>query len=389
MREGFHVYMDDQDKLARAIVGPEQTRWLEPTRVADSLIDFIEYDFTSLWVVIDALYELPVFGEYMDFTTDDFESTLDVDKADLVDCQEYCRDIAEELEDPVGSFFICRELDKIGARADNGYASFWLEQARDMVESLRTVIYAHTFISRAFDTCFGESGEAGLPNRARRFFNEHPDLDEHVFAEVFAYLPQKSGRLNYEHALQLTRELGADFDRYYSALHEKKNSLSIVKGYLMRSHKELLFFSFLELLRRDIRIQRCGCCGGYFVPRTKKMTLYCDRVVRDGKTCKVIGPKLTQRRYRDLYKPLQEYERLYKMYYARTERYEGRFDLNRKKTPNDLTEDEFYTWSAKAASARRRYIAGELPEDKFLLEIALDERDLRLDLINLEQRTTI
>lgn len=160
--------------------------------------------------------------------------------------------------------------------------------------------------------------------------------------------------------------------------------MSIVKGYLMRSHKELLFFSFLELLRGDTRIQRCGCCGNYFVPRTKKKTLYCDRVVRDGKTCKVIGPKLTQRRYRDLYKPLQEYERLYKMYYARTERYEGRFDLNREKTSNDLTEDEFYTWSAKAANLRRLYITGEISADIFMYGIALDEKDLRPDLINPE-----
>ena len=150
----------------------------------------------------------------------------------------------------------------------------------------------------------------------------------------------------------------------------------------MRSHKELLFFSFLELLRGDTRIQRCGCCGDYFIPRTKKKTLYCDRVVRDGKTCKVIGPKLTQRRYRDLYKPLQEYDRIYKMYYTRAERYECRFDINRAKTANDLTNDEFCTWSAKAANLRQLYIVGEIQADIFLRGIALDERDLRLDLIN-------
>jgi len=383
------VYIDDQDKLARAIAGPEQTRWLEPIGIVDSLIDFISYDFTNFWAVIEALYELPIFGGYMNPYAENFEETLDVRGEDFEDCREYCRDIAEELEDPVGSFFICRELDIIDARQDNGYASFWLCQAKDMVEAVRSVISAHTFISRAFDICFGYNAEGSLPDRARAFFMECPDLTEHSFAEVFGFYPQKNGGLDYKYTLRLARELGADFDRYYSALHEKRNSLSIVKGYLMRSHKELLFFSFLELLRGDTRIQRCGCCGGYFVPRTKKKTLYCDRVVRDGKTCKVIGPKLTQRRYRDLYKPLQEYERLYKMYYARTERYEGRFDLNRGKTSNDLTEDEFYTWSAKAANLRRLYIAGEMPADIFLRGIALDEKDLRPDLINLEQITTI
>lgn len=386
MREGFHVYIDNQDKLTCAIVKSEQTRWLKPVGFADSLIEFIEYDFTNFFGVIEALYELPIFGGYLNPHAENLEETLDVRFDDFEDCKEYCRDIAEELQDPIGSFFICEELDRIDARQDNGSASFWICQAKDMVEALRSVISAHTFISRAFDICFGNNTETGLPQCAQDYFKKYPDLSEHTFAEVFAFCPQTNGKLNYEHTLRLAREFKADFDGYYSALHENRNCLSIVKGYLMRSHKELLFFSFLELLRRDIRIQRCGCCGGYFIPRTKKKTLYCDRVIRDEKTCKAIGPKLMQKRYKELHKPLQEYERLYKMYYARTERYEGRFDLNREKTPNDLTEDEFYTWSAKAANARQRYIAGELSADEFLRTIASDEKDLRTNLDSSERR---
>jgi len=70
------------------------------------------------------------------------------------------------------------------------------------------------------------------------------------------------------------------------------------------------------------------------------------------------------------------------MYYTRAERYECRFDINRAKTANDLTNDEFCTWSAKAANLRQLYIVGEIQADIFLRGIALDERDLRLDLIN-------
>jgi len=171
---------------------------------------------------------------------ENFEETLDVRSEDFEDC----RDIAEELEDPVGSFFICRELDIIDARQDNGYASFWLYQAKDMVEAVRSVISAHTFISRAFDICFGYNAEGSLPDRARAFFMEYPDLTEHTFTEVFAFCPQKNGGLDYKHILRLARELGADFDRYYSSLHEKRNSLSIVKGYRCARTRNYCFSLF-------------------------------------------------------------------------------------------------------------------------------------------------
>ena len=377
MHEGFHVCIDDQDKLVRAIVEPKYTRWLKPVDIAGSLIEFIEYDFTKYWHVIETLYKLPLF-DILNPDAKDFEASLDVRGSDFEECRNICRDIAEELENTVGSFFIRKELDLIDARKDNGYASFWLEQARDMVEALRGVITAHTFISRAFDICFRNT-EKTLPERAQTFFSQYPDLLDHAFSEVFVFYPHTGGRLNYERTILLTKELGSDFDSYYSVLHKEANSVSIVKGNLMRSHKELLFFSFLELLRRDVRICHCECCGNYFVPRTKKKTLYCDRIIKGAKTCKDVGPKLTQKRQKGKYGAIQEYDRLYKMYYARAERYECRAELDRDKTANNLTYDEFYTWSARAAAARRRYIGEEISREAFLQEIALDIKDLKVE----------
>jgi len=43
-------------------------------------------------------------------------------------------------------------------------------------------------------------------------------------------------------------------------------------------------------------IRSCQCCGRFFVPKTKKIALYCDRVITsDGKTCKQVAPKLMQK----------------------------------------------------------------------------------------------
>ena len=40
----------------------------------------------------------------------------------------------------------------------------------------------------------------------------------------------------------------------------------------------------------------CQCCGRYFIPETKHKTLYCDRIIRKGKTCKQIAPALKHKR---------------------------------------------------------------------------------------------
>lgn len=373
MREGFHVYIDDQDKLVFAIAEPKQIRWMAPADVADWLIGYVEFNFAYFQRLIYELEKLPICDKFSELRYEDYLNFV-----------ETCFDVCREIEDRVGAHFLEQEFARIVSKPDDGSASYWLEQTDAMLYALDDVIETHTFMRRAFETCFGINSKDDLPQRARSFFKDFPDLEEHTFTEMFAYWPQTNRRLDYEHALRLTRELGTDFEKYYSALHEERNSLSIVKGYLMRSHRELLFFSFLELLRRDIRICRCACCGRYFVPRTKKKTLYCDRVIKGGKTCKDIGPKLMQRRSRQLDRTLREYERLYKMYYARAERYGSYNNANREKTENEMTFTEFFAWSDRAVKARKQYIAGELLAEEFLKKISLDEKDSQIGLSNLE-----
>lgn len=362
MNQGFHAFLDYEGKLVRAVIDQKTARWYPPVEIADNMIAFLEYDFSDYWNIVDALYELEVFDQSLDVSYDDYSW-----------CVELCQEIGKGVEDPIGSYFICRELDQVMQKPDDGSASYWLHQARDMVESLRTVVYAHTFISQSVDICFGNHDEELLPVRARKFFDTFPDLEFHAFLEVFSFLPHINGKLHYEHVVGMEKELGADFEAYYSVLHKERKSLYVVPSKLMRTHKELLFFCFLELLRRETHIRRCEYCGRYFIPKTKKKTLYCDRVLKNGKTCKEVAPKAKQKRAKELDATLREYERLYKMYYTRAERYENRMDLNRNRTEKDLTMDEFYLWSAGAQKDRSRYVDGEIDAATLLSLITMPE----------------
>jgi len=134
-------------------------------------------------------------------------------------------------------------------------------------------------------------------------------------------------------------------------------------------YTELMLFSVLALIEKDIVMRRCACCGGYFIPKTKKTTLYCDRVIKGSKTCKDLAPSLKRRQNKERDEALAEYDRLYDLYYARMERYEGRTDLNRPATETDISQKEFFLWSAKAQALRKKYLAREILANEFLEQL--------------------
>lgn len=53
------------------------------------------------------------------------------------------------------------------------------------------------------------------------------------------------------------------------------------------------FITLLELIKNDTPIYICKNCGKYFIPSSKKNTLYCDNIYEHGKTCQEIGAMIT------------------------------------------------------------------------------------------------
>jgi hypothetical protein len=198
-----------------------------------------------------------------------------------------------------------------------------------MAGALSESTYAHSFISHAFHLLFVEKGSKN--EKVSRLFEWYPAWWEHLFEEAFWFEGD--------------------------ALHRRKH---------IRSHTELMLLCLLTLLEQDTNIRRCACCGGYFIPKTKKMTLYCDRVIKGNKTCKDLAPGLKRRQNKEQDEALAEYDRLYDLYYARMERYEGRADLNRPATETDISQKDFFLWSAKAQVLRRKYVAGGIATKEFI-----------------------
>lgn len=131
------------------------------------------------------------------------------------------------------------------------------------------------------------------------------------------------------------------------------------KEYYVRNLLEyfaILVNCFLEM---NINIQRCKCCGDFFVAKTKRKTLYCDRVLKNGRTCKEYGPKLSQRLQAKNDEILGAYDKAKNKMYKRMERFEIFGE-----TEKSITRSEYLEWLDRAQQARKDYLEGNITAEE-------------------------
>ena len=124
------------------------------------------------------------------------------------------------------------------------------------------------------------------------------------------------------------------------------------------------YFAFLimKFLSSKPRVAQCRCCGKYFIPRTSRKTLYCDRVVRNGRTCKQVGPAQTHLNTAKENAVIEAFDRNKKKMYKR---YERTIDLTHE-TEKGLTLSEYFQWLDRAETAKAEFLEGKISEEAAL-----------------------
>ena len=141
------------------------------------------------------------------------------------------------------------------------------------------------------------------------------------------------------------------------------NGDRLTTQYHVRSAVDYYHFLLLQFVSSYPAVAWCHCCGRYFIPKTKKKTLYCDRILKDGKTCKEWGPVLKHRQKAAQVSVVEEFDRVKRRMYKRYERAEF---FNKEPSEKDLSYEEYYQWLDRAARARDDYLAGKLPAEEAL-----------------------
>ena len=140
------------------------------------------------------------------------------------------------------------------------------------------------------------------------------------------------------------------------------------RSFRLRSLMELRMLVLALYFEQDNqRVCRCDYCWGYFIPKTKKATRYCDRVT-DGQSCKQRGANLARLDKTSEDEALLICKKLRDRMYSRLLRW---IDAAPSERSNLIPMDyeQYDQWSENARLAREEYVQGKLTAEGFLRKI--------------------
>lgn len=302
----------------------ETEKQLPATTPAKDLIAVAEIDYRAYRREIKHLRNKhPLFAARLDIPVADFE--------DLV-AEALLLPSMLQKADPVSFFVLGELLDQALQREDDGSALFLLNAAEELLYVLedpsRTQVCLRNILEMAFD------GMERATQRGR-------------FEKLCRIYPQ-IGRLCDPVSLPDTEQGQRVF---------RANSI-----FGLRMLELALYFQ-----QDKQRIARCDYCWGWFIPKTKKVTRYCDRVT-DGFPCKQRGARFKRNLVEDQDGALKICNQLRDRMYARLLRWQDAAPGERANLM-PMEYDQYEAWSENARLARMEYLKGKLTAEEFLQRI--------------------
>ena len=182
-----------------------------------------------------------------------------------------------------------------------------------------------------------------------------------VLANIYAELPCPLEEKP-KHILEIDKQLlDLTFQETYYINRKKQTELGLTKCYFFDSAANYLNFLLLNLIQLNPNIFLCQNCGELFVAKTKKKTLYCDRIQPDSnKTCSEIGPKNRAELQSTLF-GFEDYGKAVERNYQRAKRTEEYYVKDKQ-----LEWDEYFYWLERAQQAKKQWLNEEISDDDFL-----------------------
>ena len=263
-----------------------------------------------------------------------FEDRLDIPEADFEDFVAEALMLPAMLEktDPVSFFVLGELLHQSLQTEDDGSASFLLDAAEELLYVLEEPIRTQIRLRNIFEMTFDEMERATQRERFERLCQIYPDMGK---------------------------------------LCDPASLPDVEQGQRSFRANSILGLRLLELalyFQQDAqRIAKCDYCWGWFVPKTKKVTRYCDRVT-DGFPCKQRGSRFKRNLVEEQDGALRVCNQLRDRMYARLLRWQDAAPTERANLiPMDY--EQYTTWSENARLARMEYLSGKLTAEDFLRRI--------------------
>lgn len=263
-----------------------------------------------------------------------FAARLDIPVADFEDFAAEALLLPSMLQkvDPVSFFVLGELLDRALQREDDGSALFLLNAAEELLYVLEDPIRTQVCLRNILEMTFDGMERGTQKERFEKLCWIYPQLSK---------LCDPASLPDVEQGQRVFRA----------------NSI-----FGLRMLELALYFQ-----QDKQRIARCDYCWGWFIPKTKKVTRYCDRVT-DGFPCKQRGARFKRNLVEDQDGALKVCNQLRDRMYARLLRWQDAAPDERDKLiPMDY--EQYEAWSENARLARMEYLKGRLTAEKFLRRI--------------------
>lgn len=339
----FKVFIDNQSFINILWYADEQKHGFQRNgQIGEGLVSFCELDLNALEDKLKELAGIPL-------TSPNYDTV-----------RNGIFDVAELLKDKhdYAFFFLVGALNNILATPfylQDDIEAHRLEHLQSCFAILEDVLTLQEIFSYALHFCLDMDNlsDRSAAERLVGFYFRFPDLSKFTVQTGFAVAPVKKGALDYEKVAEINRNNISDTKKTLDAIHGDRSKVSLLPYYHIQALDEMLFFEFMEMLRRGIQVKRCRLCGRYFALIDKRRREYCGREYSEEKTCQDVGPMLhyEQRLETDTY--LQKFETEYNKIYSRFYRSDGKLDS--EQSGKDMTREEFRAWSRKASQAKADY----------------------------------
>ncbi|WP_088227370.1 DUF6076 domain-containing protein [Desulfosporosinus sp. FKB] len=133
----------------------------------------------------------------------------------------------------------------------------------------------------------------------------------------------------------------------------KESVIQVNEQFHVQNLKEALFVSFMHMVKNQVVLKKCKCCGKYFIPTGRADKEYCDRIApNSSKTCYEVG---SIKKYHEKTKSnpvLQLFQKEYKK-------------INARIRAKRITQEQFFNWSTSARSLRDEAVSKDLSVEEF------------------------
>ena len=311
---GLYISYNNKGQVRKTLVTSKGETHIENSTIAKEIISFLNMSLAPFTEVLEYLNELSANVEI-----DDPEHFGEVD---LVAFQKLLNTTVQVIEvfeeENIFHGTLLRTLMEDAVPPDDGSAMYIYQTKLEILKRLDAILQTQHYIELALEKLC-ENKEFGIAK-------DFPMLDHVEAIKV----------------LSMDQSLRAE--------------------YYFRSPCNYYCYLFLVYLNKKPNVARCQCCGDFFIPKTKKATLYCDRIIKNGKTCKQLAPHLKRRINAKSDEVLKTFERTKQKMYKRYERANDSLEP----LAHGLSWNEYEQWQKNAREAKDKYVLGKITAEEAL-----------------------